>query len=111
MIQILAQQLKIPGSTSALQGPLPASKGFTNIASLVNNAMPILFPIAGILVLIYLIWGGFEYMTAMGDPKKAQSGRTRITQAVIGFFIIFTAYWITQLVAFLFGLKDGPISY
>src|SRR5512134_518732 len=105
MNNLLAQSLKLPGATSTLQGPLPASKGFTNISSLVNNAMPILFPIAGILVLIYLIWGGFEYMTAMGDPKKAQSGRTRITQAVIGFFIIFTAYWIVQLVAFLFGLK------
>ena len=104
MDKLLAQDLGLPSGN--ITGPLPADK-FPNLASLVNNAIPILMPIAGILLLAYLIWGGFDYLTAMGDPKKAEAGKTKITHAVIGFFIIFASYWITQLVAFMFGLK-GP---
>jgi len=76
---------------------------------LVNKAQDIFFSIAGILLLAYLIWGGFDYLTSMGDPKKAEAGRTKITNAIIGFFIIFTAYWIVQLVAFVFGLQGAGV--
>lgn len=108
MNKILAQAIEIPGVTGTLHGPL--DNRFTDLASVVNRAMPILMSVAGIALLLYLIWGGFDYLTAMGDPKKAEKGKTRITQAVIGFFIIFAAYWIVQLVAFVFGLEGGPIG-
>ncbi|OGF98788.1 hypothetical protein A3D78_03740 [Candidatus Gottesmanbacteria bacterium RIFCSPHIGHO2_02_FULL_39_14] len=104
MDNLLTQIIVIPGVTGTIQGPLPSGR-FTNLASLVNNAMPILMALAGIALLLYLIWGGFDFLTSMGDPKKAEAGKTKITQAIIGFFIIFAAYWITQLVAFLFGLQ------
>lgn len=108
MDKLLTQDLQIPGVSGTISGPLPSGR-FNNLADLVNNAIPILFPVAGVLLLAYLIWGGFDYMTSMGDPKKAEAGKTKITHAIIGFFIIFAAYWITQLVAFLFGLK-GSVS-
>ena len=89
MIAPLAQNLKLPGVTGSITGPLPAGR-FTNLASLVNRALlPIIFPIAGILLLLYLIWGGFDYLTSMGDPKKAEAGKTKITQAIFGIFIFF----------------------
>ena len=109
MEKLFAQDLRLPGIPGIIKGPLPTSKGFTNLASLVNNAIPILMAVAGIALLIYLIWGGFDFLTSMGDPKKAELGKTKITQAIIGFLIIFAAYWITQLVAFVFGLKGAGI--
>lgn len=112
MNEFLAQCVKLPGMTTCIQGPL--NKGpvkFNTLADLVNNAVyKILIPIAGVLLLGYLIWGGFDYLLSMGDPKRAEAGKTKITQAIIGFFIIFAAYWITQLVAFLFGLSGKPGS-
>jgi len=57
------------------------------------------FAIAGIMLLIYLILGGLQLMFAKGDPKAVQASWTKITNAVIGFVIVFVAYWITQLVA------------
>ena len=104
----MAQSIKIPGMTNPISGPLPAGR-FSSLADLVNRAQDIFFPIAGILLLAYLIWGGFDYLTSMGDPKKAEAGRTKITNAIIGFFIIFTAYWIVQLVAFVFGLQGAGV--
>src|SRR3990170_4627244 len=104
MDNLLTQSIVIPGVTGTIQGPLPAGR-FTNLASLVNNAVPLILALAGIALLLYLIWGGFDFLTSMGDPKKAEMGKTKITQAIIGFFIIFTSYWIVQLVDYLFGLK------
>lgn len=97
----LAQDLQIDGKT--ISGPLPAGK-FTNLASVVGNALQYIFPIAGILLLLYMVWGGFSYLTSMGDPKKAESARARITHAVIGFVIIFVAYWIVQILDYVFKL-------
>lgn len=99
----LAQNLNLPGGQT-ITGPLPAGR-FTNLASLVTNALPILFSIAGVILLLYLLWGGFDYLTSMGDPKKAESGRGKITNAIIGFIIIFAAYWLVQLVDYIFKLR------
>jgi len=110
MDKVLAQSIKLPGMSGAISGPLNTGPvKFNSLADLVNNAKDIFFPIAGIVLLAYLIWGGFDYLTSMGDPKKAEAGRTKITNAIIGFFIIFTAYWIVQLVAFVLGLRGAGI--
>lgn len=98
----LAQQVKIGDMT--VDGPLnkkPEGPQFTDLASIVNNAVPMLFGIAGIFLLAYILWGGFDYLTSMGDPKKAEAGKNKITAAVIGFFIIFVSFWIVQLVKYL----------
>lgn len=63
-----------------------------------------LFTIAGVLLLLYLIFSGFQYLTSAGDPKKAQEAQSKITQALIGFAIIFASYWIVQIIANLLGL-------
>jgi len=106
----LAQVLKIGeeagGTPIIVEGPLnrPGQPQFTNLASVVSNALPFIYPIAGILVLAYFLWGGFEYLTSMGDPKKAEAARGKLTNAVVGFVIIFTAYWIVQIVDYVFKL-------
>ena len=100
----IAQDLHLPGATTVIRGPLDNSK-FINLSSLLNNAIPIILPIAGLILLAYLIWGGFEFLTSLGDPKKAASAKNKITYAIIGFFVIFAAYWIVQLIAFIFKLE------
>ncbi len=97
----LAQKVTIGNMT--IDGPLNKSgqPQFNSLASVVNNAVPLLFSIAGIFLLAYILWGGFDYLTSMGDPKKAEAGKNKITAAVIGFFIIFVSFWIVQLVKYL----------
>lgn len=95
-------QLTIGGTP--IDNPPGFKPEFTNLASLVNNAIPILFSIAGILLLLYLIWGGFDFLLSMGDPKKAEAGKGKITNAIVGFIIIFVAYWVVQIVSYLFKL-------
>ena len=70
--------------------------------------IPILFGVAGTALLLYLIAAGFQYLASAGDPKKMEAAKNMITMAVVGFTIIISAYWITQVVQFVFGLaSDG----
>lgn len=103
MTKLLAQIINLPNGT-VIEGPLDPAR-FPNLASLVNNALPILFSIAGILLFLYLIWGGFDFLTSLGDPKKAEAGKNKITTALIGFLIIFVSYWIVQIIDFIFQLN------
>jgi hypothetical protein len=108
MRSLIAQQLFINPSGSApfdLQGPLnkPGKPEFTNIASIFNNVRPLFFAIVGILLFVYFCWGGFDFLTSMGDAKKADSGKNKITHAIIGFIIIFVAYWVLQITDAFFG--------
>ena len=52
-----------------------------------------------------IITGGFQIMTAVQDPAKADAGKQRIFAAVIGFLILISAYWIAQLLEVIFGLS------
>lgn len=79
-------------------------KSTSTLGDIVNTAVPILFGIAGTALLLYLISGGFAYLTSAGDPKKLEAARNVITNAVIGFLIIISAYFITQAVSFIFRL-------
>jgi hypothetical protein len=77
----------------------------TTIGEIIAKATPWIFTIAGMLLLIYLIFGGIQLMLSQGDPKNAQAAKAHITNALIGFIIIFIAYWIVQLLGIILGLS------
>ena len=74
--------------------------------SIINILVSLLFSIAGLLLLLYLIYGGFMFLTSGGDPNKAQVAKGIITTALIGFIIIFTSYWIVQIAGRVLGLQE-----
>lgn len=83
------------------QVPLQGSLG-----GIVSKFVPYIFGAAGIILFFYLIWGGFSWMLAKGDPKATSAAREKITKAVVGFAIIFTAYWLTQILGKIFGISQ-----
>lgn len=74
------------------------------LGDIIQKAIPWIFGLAGIGLLLYLIYGGFHLMTSGGEPKAMQEAKGKITNALIGFIIIFVAYWIVQIVGRVFGL-------
>ncbi len=77
---------------------------FTSLGDLIASAIPWIFTIAGMLLLIYLIFGGLQLMLSQGDPKNAQAAKAHITNALVGFIIIFIAFWVVQLFGLILGL-------
>jgi hypothetical protein len=54
--------------------------------------------IAGAIAVIYLIWAGYQYITAAGDPEKATKAKNAIIHAVIGIIVIVLSYAILRTV-------------
>lgn len=105
MNRLLAQQ-PIDLNEIQSQAGLSGSKvGLgTTIGDIISKAIPWIFTIAGMLLLVYLIFGGFQLMTSGGDPKGAGAAKSHITNALVGFIIIFIAYWVVQLFGQVLGL-------
>jgi len=78
---------------------------WTNIGQIVSRLLTYIFPIAGILVFIYLLSGGFSLIFALGNPEKIKKAQGQITNAIIGFLIIFAAYWIVQILEIILGVQ------
>lgn len=45
----------------------------------------------GFLAVMFIIWGGFQYMTSTGDPGKAQNGQQTLVRALTGLAIALVA--------------------
>lgn len=63
------------------------------------------FPIAGLILFIVLILGGFQMLVGANNSKSLEEGKQRIASAIIGFIILFAAYWIMQLLEIIFGIR------
>lgn len=105
MNKLLAQidfgKFKIPNNAGA---DLKIDNNLSLGAILTKVFQVYIFYVAGMILLIYLIVGGLQFMLSRGDPKATQAARTRITNAVVGFAIVFLAFTIVQVFALIFGL-------
>jgi len=90
-----------------ISGILPGTEitKWSNVGDIVSRLLIYIFPIAGILTFIYLLLGGFSLIFASGDPEKIKKAQGQITNAIIGFLIIFAAYWIVQVLEIILGVQ------
>lgn len=75
----------------------------TDWESLVNLVTNWVFVLAGVIAFFYLVWSGFIYLTAGGNPDAAKKGQQGIINAVIGLVIIFLAFFIVRAIVGLLG--------
>jgi len=64
------------------------------IASIINVAMGLL----GILAVVIILIGGFQWMTAGGNEENVDKAKKRIIQGVIGLAIILASWAIARFV-------------
>ena len=97
--------LNIGGGTSIDQSSPSAYKtDLSTPGGIISRALTFIFPLAGLLLFALLVWGGFEMLIGSPTKKSMESGKNRITAALAGFFLLFAAYWIWQIVEIIFGV-------
>lgn len=79
----------------------------TDLGKLINGALNLVLGIVGLLVFVFLIWGGVEWLTAGGDKSKTESARTKITNAIIGLAIVASAFAVGAIISRFFGVNVG----
>lgn len=67
--------------------------------------LPYIFVIAGLLLLGAIIIAGFQFLTSAGEPKKTAQAKGCLTDAVVGFLVIFISYWLIQIIEIIFNIK------
>ena len=85
-------------------GAEDGGKGFADLVSVIlSNALVV----SGLIILFMFIFAGISIIlgAGSGDTQAAARGKQTATAAVIGFLIIFGAYWIIQIVEKITGLK------
>jgi len=79
-------------------------------AAVVAAIITWLLGFAGALAVIAIVWSGVMYITAGGDPTKAESAKKNLIWAITGVVVILLAYVIIQWVGNIlnYGTTTAP---
>lgn len=62
------------------------------------NIVRVLVPFAGLALFVMLIVGGFQFISAGGEPKALQKARATLTYAIVGLVVFFGIWFILLLI-------------
>jgi hypothetical protein len=81
-------------------------QNLSDIGGLVSIIVNLALVAAGIIFLFLFVVGGISIMSGSGsdNPERAAKGKQAVTTAVIGFIIVFAAYWIVKLIETITGI-------
>lgn len=65
---------------------------------IVMNIVQWLILAGGYVALYFIIWSGFKFITAEGEPDKIKQARQTITNAVIGLIIVLVAVAVVRTI-------------
>jgi len=89
-------------------GPGPAQIG--DFEKIFTKYLQMATTWALIAAFIMLLYGGFKYLTAGGDPKTNESARNTITYAILGLVLTIGAWFILRFVGFFTGVNVTNFS-
>lgn len=81
-------------------------RSIDSIANITTSLISGSISIAGVILLFLLIGGGIGMISGAGksDPKTVEQGKKAVTSALIGFVVVFSAFWIVKLIELITGL-------
>ncbi len=82
-------------------------KDASGVSVYVSNIITASISLAGVILLFLLISGGIAMISGAGksDPQSVEKGKKAASSALIGFIVVFTAYWIVKLIEEITGLS------
>lgn len=77
---------------------------FKYLETIFSNVVSAAIALAGIVLFVMFLIGGFRYITSGGDPKATEAARGTLTHAVMGLVVILLAFLILQLIKTITGV-------
>src|SRR3989338_6473758 len=71
----------------------------SSVTGLIGRFIQILLADAGLIAVIFLIIGGFRYITAGGNEETAEEAKKTVTNAIIGIVIVILAFVIVRVIS------------
>ena len=76
-----------------------------DIGSMLSAIVQLIMVIAALLFFFMLVIGGIQYISSGGEKAGTEAAKGRITAALIGLVIVFSAWAITNLLETFFGIS------
>ena len=70
----------------------------TDVKQAIINIVGFLLTFLGLIAVVIILYGGFQWMTSAGNEERVTSARSTLTAGLIGLIIILAAFAITQFV-------------
>lgn len=71
----------------------------TSISGFILKIINIALAVAGLVAVLFLIIGGFRYITSAGNEETAEQAKKIITNAIIGIVIIILSFVIVRVIS------------
>lgn len=84
--------------TTVQKQALGATSQVQSVYTIAGNLINVALGFLGILLLGYMLYAGFLWMTSGGDTERSEKALTMIRNAVIGLVIIVAAFAISSFV-------------
>lgn len=97
---LLAQSITNP----VLQG-ISGISGAEFFSRVIPNFITLIFVVGILVFVLYFMFGAISWITSGGDKTAAEIAKHRISQAVIGLFILLLIFAILNLIELFFGIK------
>lgn len=65
---------------------------------LVQTIISVFLSVIGVLLLVYMLYAGYNWMTAQGEEEKVEKAKDTLKRAIVGVIIIIAAYAISTFV-------------
>ncbi len=94
----------MPNTADAIPTGLETTAGKAGLkvdkepSEIIGNILYVFYGVLGIILLIILMYAGFQWMTAGGDENQVKKAKDMIINALIGIAIILTAYAATSYI-------------
>ncbi len=91
-----------PVAFAQFQTPTAQGTGLPNdnsITEFIMNIINIALTVAGLIAVLFLIIGGFRYITSAGNEETAESAKKIIINAIIGIVIIILSFVIVRVIS------------
>ncbi len=69
-----------------------------DLPTIANRVLATFFALLGLIFLGMMLYGGYNWLTAMGEEEKVETAKKTITAAFIGLAIVIASYAVTDYI-------------
>lgn len=93
------------GITNPAIGSLNNNSGVSFFQKLIPSLIGLIFVGGAIIFFFMLLISGIQWITSGGDKAAVEGAKGRLTQALIGIVVLFSAFAIIKVIQGLFGIN------
>ncbi len=83
-----------------------ANIGYVRLGDFISNVLVLAFGLAVVTVLIFIVWGAFDWITSGGEKEAVGKARNKIVNALIGLAVLAVAFALANVAAQFLGFPD-----